>query len=129
MQIVGDDRRIYRKHLPVMRYALRERTQSFVVFKIADVMRKKGVMAPREAEGVLQFGATSQDRPANIPRNRNRLRRKSARSTHEQLASAKNPHHRIVSASMDRTIVSQEKIRDRSQPPEGIAVNIRNRFV
>src|ERR1700724_2899976 len=96
MQVVSDYLRIYIEQPSKMIDTLAERTQSFEIFEVANVMRHESMLPLGDAKRVLQFGAASQNRPPQFEQKLDRARRVASRTPNRNLPPSRNAHDAIV---------------------------------
>src|ERR1035437_7058298 len=109
MKIVGDDLRLdFENPLQVLDRFV-EKTITFHVLQISDVLAQESVLSFGEADGVFEFASDSQHR-GMIVLQENRYRNKTARAPHLACHAASNSHHGIVAAQQDVTVMHQEVV-------------------
>ena len=92
-----------------------------------------GAVALRDAEGALELGAASEQRPARGDRHRDRLGHVAARAPQGQRPGAdsrvQRAQDRIVGAGLDRAIVDEEGVGDPVEPLQRVRVAVGDRLV
>ncbi|KAF5054784.1 hypothetical protein DSECCO2_384550 [anaerobic digester metagenome] len=100
---------------------LPEKTVGFEVLEVADVLRDEGLLALRQAEGVLEQGARAEDDGPVLGQVHGR-RGEAARPADELGRVAHGADHGVVAADEDVAVVQEEGVGDGPEPAQGLAV-------
>ena len=93
------------------------------VFEVADVMAGNHLAALGHGHRVLQLGADGKDSGARrIEREGERLGSVTTRPAQQLHSSGHCPRHGVVAADVDRAIVAEQPVGQRTQPGDGVVV-------
>src|ERR1035437_9159366 len=109
MKIVGDDLRLDFENPLQMHDRFVEKSITFHVLQISDVLAQESVLSFGEADGVFEFASDGQHRRL-IVLQENRYRNKTAGTPQLPCDAASNSHHGIVAAQQDVTVMHQEVV-------------------
>ena len=128
MVVTGHEFGLYPEQFAQMVDGLVVRVTGGVILEIADVLAQDGAVKVGQADGALQFGAGCQQW-RNMKRQRNCPRGIAAGPAVEKRRTLENPDDGIILADLDRPVVDQKRIGDRSQSFSGVFVVEGDRFI
>ena len=130
VKVVGDDIGDHAVQRRQVIDGLEERRIGGHVFEVADVMAGNNLAALGHGHRVLQLGADGKDSGARrIEREGERLRSVSTRAAQHLHSSGHRPRHGVVAADVDRPIVAEQPVGQRTEPGDGVAVVVGDRLV
>src|SRR5919199_1077633 len=95
---------------PVVLDPLPEGAQGLVVLQVPDVVAEEDVTLLGHTEGVLELASASQSVPAEALRYPQRRRRVAPGAPDRVRPLPRDPHHAIVAAHVDGSVVDQEEV-------------------
>jgi len=108
--------------------SLFKRIERFLVFKVSDEVADKGVAVPCQAKRILKLRACTQNWFL-CPRNLHLTRRVAPRAAHKVRLITQRCYHGIIHTHMDRAVLHQEGVRERSEPLTGLLVPVSQRLL
>ncbi len=128
VHVIGDDFRLDAKGAAELLDHVFKGAQRLVILHIADVLAEKGIARPRQAKGVLEFGADSQGR-AGLKGQMDGIGRIPARAAQGHFGALKDARHRVVATGVDGAVVHQKGVGQLPQPLQCLIVAGGNRFL
>ncbi len=128
-QVLGVEVVGHRLRLDVVEVAevvdrLEERLVRGEVLEIADVMARHDVLLARHGHRALELGAHGEDRTGRGTREANGGRRQAPRPTEHLDPPGDGPHHRVVAADVDRTVVGEQSVDQRAESLDRVLVGV-----
>ena len=109
---------------------LEERRVRGDVFEVADVVAGDHVAALGHRHRVLQLGPDGEDGDARrIERQGERLRSVATRAAQQLHSPGHRPRHGVVAADVDRPVVAEQPVGQRTQSGDGVVVLVGDRLV
>src|SRR5208283_3716690 len=128
MEVIGDDLRPDLENPLQMFDSFVEKTITFRVLQISDVLAQEGVLSFGEADGVLEFAADGQHRRL-IVFQENRHRNKTSGTPQLPGNAACNSHFGTVAAQQDVTVVHEEVVGEAIQSIDCFSIINRDRLL
>ncbi len=130
VKVVGDEVGDHAVQRRQMIDGLEKRRVGGHVFEVADVMAGNHLTALGHGHRVLQLGPDGKDRGVGrIEREGERLRSVTTRPAQHLHSSGHCPGHGVVAADVDRPIVAEQPVGQRTQPGNRVDVVVGNRLV
>jgi hypothetical protein len=123
VQVAGNDLRLHPEQALEVGNALLVRGERFVVLQVADVVAEEGVLAARQAEGILELGSGSQQGRQGEGQ-AERVGGVAARPADRIQTASCQAGDRVVHPHVDRPVVQQEGICQAGQTLAGLLVAI-----
>ncbi len=115
VQIMRRLLRLKREKLFVEEDVAHERPVGVEVIEVAEMMTEESVMSATEGERAFELPSHGQGGPTAFQRQSHGLGGVTARAPQRGVVSVHHPHHRVVAADADRSIVRQEHVGDAAQ--------------
>jgi hypothetical protein len=129
VEIMGNDAGRELQKALEMGNGVRPGTVCALIAKITQMLAEEHFPAPDQSKHALELPATGKDRLCRLVDQGDGQRHIAARAAQDDRGAVDASRHRVVATHLDRPVVSQEEVRDATQPSQGISVLVRNGLV
>src|SRR5215467_1505985 len=129
MEVMSDDARLEREETLKMIDGLHPATVGALIAEIAKMLAEKDVPATNKTKHALELTAAGQNRLDRLMGEGYRQWHVAPRTAQEERDPIDASGYRVVTADLDRAIVSQKEIRNAAQSVQGVAILEGNRLV